>query len=355
MATTATRYGRRSSQHAVPGRRGRSARRSATRHAVGLGDLGPFLDRVVGVLVDDEQVVPADQAGDGARGWPASPTGRSGPPRCRASAASLSSASALARTLAKAREAPLCVPHLCDAADDGLLDARVLVEAEEAVGAEVDHVVAADRDLPVRPDLVHDQVLDGWSGTARRSARGSGSARSGAAPGQLLHREVCHASSSLQSVGDEISGFQQSIGRMPVPGAARDETKRSGAWQRQSHGARGREKGPGPLIVCTVRLRLSRFDPLAPVLRGEGLGVTGAARQEPHPSPPTPLPGVTGARGAEKSATICRTVFRGPDPFMGSSTVDTNPRIFCTNPPRSFVLRGPAAIPRLRQVGRAGR
>ena len=34
--------------------------------AVGLGDLGAFLNRVVGMFVDDEQVLAADQTGHGA-------------------------------------------------------------------------------------------------------------------------------------------------------------------------------------------------------------------------------------------------------------------------------------------------
>ena len=40
------------------------------------------------------------------------------------------------------------------------MDARVLVEAQEAVGAEVDHPAVTDPDHPVGADLVDEKILE---------------------------------------------------------------------------------------------------------------------------------------------------------------------------------------------------
>ena len=74
-------------------------------------------------------------------------------------AASLSSASVLARTLEKAREAPLCVPQRRMPRRTRVLDARILIQAQEAVRAEVDHRPAADLDVAVGADAIDDQVF----------------------------------------------------------------------------------------------------------------------------------------------------------------------------------------------------
>ena len=65
----------------------------------------------------------------------------------------------LARTLAKARDEPLCVPHLRTPRLDRTLNPQVLVQAKKAVRAEIDHPPAQDHDLAARPGLVDHQVL----------------------------------------------------------------------------------------------------------------------------------------------------------------------------------------------------
>ena len=49
---------------------------------------------------------------------------------------------------------------LAQAADQGLLNARILVEPEKAVRAEIDHAPSEHRHLPIRPELICDQALE---------------------------------------------------------------------------------------------------------------------------------------------------------------------------------------------------
>ena len=127
--------------------------------AVGLGDLGPLVQAVVGVLVEHDRVLLADQGrqdagveqrhrreddgrlgaepgGDLLLGLDVRPDAREG-----------------------ARRAVVGAP-LVDAAAQGVEDARVAVEAEEAVGPEVDDIPAAHADPPARPGLVDREVLE---------------------------------------------------------------------------------------------------------------------------------------------------------------------------------------------------
>jgi hypothetical protein len=50
-------------------------------------------------------------------------------------------------------------PPFLNAADDCLLDARVLIETQKAVRAEVDDAMTRDDDFPAGPRLVNHEIL----------------------------------------------------------------------------------------------------------------------------------------------------------------------------------------------------
>ena len=74
-----------------------------------------------------------------------------------------------------------------------LLDARILIESEEAVGPEIGNFVSVDRDPPARPDFVHHQVFQVIGGKLRgKVLEETNQAVLTQSLGQLLHRGVGH-------------------------------------------------------------------------------------------------------------------------------------------------------------------
>ncbi len=170
--------------------------------AVRLGDLGAFLDRIVGLFVDDEQVLPADEPGDGAE---------IGQRHRRVDQRRLGAEPSRQLLLGvevglnageSPRRAVVGAPAL-DAAFDGFLDARVLVQAEKAVGAEVDHPPPHDGDFAVRANVFDDQVLEVGGGGGKQVGKVLDEADQAVLSqrlGQLPHRGLAHTDVSLARV-----------------------------------------------------------------------------------------------------------------------------------------------------------
>ena len=142
---------------AWPSGRGRNWRRSRP-SARWPSELGPLLDRVVGVGVHGQDVVPGHQGGDRAQVRQRDgrvDQHRLGPEPSRQPFLGLG----VGPDAGKGPRGPVVRPPAPDAPLQSLTNPGVLVEPEEAVRAEVDHPMAVDHQPPFRPDLVHDEIF----------------------------------------------------------------------------------------------------------------------------------------------------------------------------------------------------
>ncbi len=127
--------------------------------AVGLGDLGAFLNRVVGMLVDHEQVLAADQAGHGAHVRQGHGRIDQGCFRSQPAGDLVLGVGIGANTREGARGAVMSAPFLEPFGNDGL-HARMLIESQEAIGAEIDHLLSAHAHHAAGTAFVDHQVLE---------------------------------------------------------------------------------------------------------------------------------------------------------------------------------------------------
>ncbi len=134
--------------------------------AVGLGDLRPFLDRIVGLLVDHQKILPAHQARN--RAHVGQRDGRVNQDRLDAEPfRQLFLGLFIGADARKSARSAIVGAPAVDAAAYGILHARILIQAQKTIRPKIDYPMAFQQDLPVRANLLHDQILQMGRGEKR--------------------------------------------------------------------------------------------------------------------------------------------------------------------------------------------
>jgi len=126
--------------------------------AVGLGNLRTFLHGIVSMLIDDQQIAPADQTGQGSQVRQAD--GRINQHRFRAQPGRQLFLGQLVGPHRRegSRSAVMGSPA-SHAAHDGSLHSGILIQPQKAVGAEIDHPFAVDFHLAIGSERIRHQVF----------------------------------------------------------------------------------------------------------------------------------------------------------------------------------------------------
>ena len=193
--------------------------------AVGLGDLGSLLNRVVRLLVHDQHILPADQSGDGAH--VGQRHGRINQRRFRAQPLSeLLLGHRIGAYAGKGARGAVVRAPAANAATQRVLNARILIQTQETIGAEIDDLLAGHLDDAMRPHVIDDHVFHvrRWEKLGEMLKEANQAVLAQGA-GQLLHRGGTHTDLLFHIMGNNPPGSRRRCrSRQPAHQTKNDES-----------------------------------------------------------------------------------------------------------------------------------